>query len=443
MSGGIGSVGAGAGTGGAAGVDSTPDAGTARTATPSAPPAVLKSERFGGDATLLAVSRGERTLEVGAREKTAVKRLQLALIECGVSVGSAGADGAFGRGTQSGISAFQRGAGLTASGKLDAATLAALDAKVYAIDHPKGAATTAAALDAGRFKNDAVLSAIARGERTLARGAKGDDVQKLQLTLQGLGYALPRYGADKGFGAETESALKRFQRDQGLTQSGKLDRTTLLALDEAAAAKVKELVAVGTAPEEKPLRYRVVADLVGCRNYVIDIASEKPVAVYLTSPGTAEFPTRGNSFTLQGTRVMSPWTPPPSPWAEGLPVAPPGLENPMGILKLSFGAYAQYFHGIPKHEEKDLGKPASHGCLRMSTANVLEFHEKYAGPGTKVTLTRDAAESERLAQAAAAAGLEDRPITAGIEYVAPYFYDEMGKNQTPGRDGRVTIGGRG
>lgn len=115
----------------------------------------------------------------------------------------------------------------------------------------------------------------------------------------------------------------------------------------------------------------------------------------------------------------------------------------MGICKLGFGAYAQYFHGIPKHEERDLGRAASHGCLRMSGANVLEFHERYAGPGTKVTLVRDQAESDRLAAKVAATRIADRPITAGREYTAAYLYGEMGFNEKLGRDGRVTVGGRG
>ena len=79
----------------------------------------------------------------------------------------------------------------------------------------------------------------------------------------------------------------------------------------------------------------------------------------------------------------------------------------------------------------------------MSGANVLEFHERYAGPGTKVTLVRDRAESERLAARFAAAGVADRPISAGREYTAAYLYGEMGFNERLGRDGRIAVGGRG
>ena len=77
--------------------------------------------------------------------------------------------------------------------------------------------------------------------------------------------------------------------------------------------------------------------------------------------------------------MLSRWSPPPAAdWAKDLEPAPPGVDNPMGICKLSFGRYAQYFHGIPRNEEPDLGRPASHGCMRMSGANILELHQLHA-----------------------------------------------------------------
>ena len=45
---------------------------------------------------------------------------------------------------------------------------------------------------------------IALGSRLLKRGMEGSDVKALQELLMQLGYALPKYGADAKFGAETE-----------------------------------------------------------------------------------------------------------------------------------------------------------------------------------------------------------------------------------------------
>lgn len=66
---------------------------------------------------------------------------------------------------------------------------------------------------------------------TLKRGNKGEYVKQLQQKLISKGYPLPRYGADSDFGAETESAVKAFQRDHGLTGDGIVGPKTWAALD--------------------------------------------------------------------------------------------------------------------------------------------------------------------------------------------------------------------
>ena len=61
---------------------------------------------------------------------------------------------------------------------------------------------------------------------TLRRGDKGEKVAYLQKLLMDRGYALPKYGADGDFGAETEKAVKAFQRDWGMKEDGVVGEKT-------------------------------------------------------------------------------------------------------------------------------------------------------------------------------------------------------------------------
>lgn len=67
--------------------------------------------------------------------------------------------------------------------------------------------------------------------RTLKRGSKGEEVRKVQQMLLERGYKLPKYGADGDFGAETEKAVKQFQKDWGLKQDGIVGPETLKFLE--------------------------------------------------------------------------------------------------------------------------------------------------------------------------------------------------------------------
>lgn len=66
-------------------------------------------------------------------------------------------------------------------------------------------------------------------KRTLRRGSQGEDVRELQLDLNARGYDCGT--ADGVFGKNTESAVKSFQRDNGLTADGVVGRKTWAALE--------------------------------------------------------------------------------------------------------------------------------------------------------------------------------------------------------------------
>lgn len=76
---------------------------------------------------------------------------------------------------------------------------------------------------------------VALGSRLLKRDTNGADVKALQELLMQLGYGLPKFGADGKFGAETESAVKAFQQNEGLVPDGKYGDETHAALMAAVA----------------------------------------------------------------------------------------------------------------------------------------------------------------------------------------------------------------
>lgn len=55
---------------------------------------------------------------------------------------------------------------------------------------------------------------------TLKKGSKGEQVKTLQRLLKAMGYSVGLSGADGQFGKNTEKALIKFQKAEGLTQDG-------------------------------------------------------------------------------------------------------------------------------------------------------------------------------------------------------------------------------
>ena len=70
-------------------------------------------------------------------------------------------------------------------------------------------------------------------DEVLGVGDSGSAVEKLQKDLLKLGYKLPKYGADGGFGEETLDAVLEFQKDHKLEQDGLVGPATQAAIKKA------------------------------------------------------------------------------------------------------------------------------------------------------------------------------------------------------------------
>lgn len=120
------------------------------------------------------------------------------------------ADGVYGRTTSEAVLEYQARHGIPTSGIIDEETRDFLDKKRV-------------------YEDSSVL------------------VEKAQTRLVVLGYMDD--GMDGIFGTKTETALKKFQKDEKLPETGRFDDTTLNRLYEKAAAKVAENTSTETADE--------------------------------------------------------------------------------------------------------------------------------------------------------------------------------------------------
>ena len=187
--------------------------GTVPTATPTTPTAAAP----GGTTSLAGMT-------IGARGEN-VKVLQRALIAAGITV-RGGADGVFGPVTASALKTYQQSKGLSATGVLDDATVAALSLATAAPAAPAAPTTPAPA-----------PAATANPYEGMTVGARGDLVKELQRALMSTGIAL-RGGADGVFGNATKGALILFQKTNGTAQTGVLtaQEATTLGLGGAPAS---------------------------------------------------------------------------------------------------------------------------------------------------------------------------------------------------------------
>ena len=157
----------------------------------------------------------DETLKKGSKG-SAVKQLQQRLKQLGYYNNTI--DGDYGSSTVSAVKAFQKKNGLSQTGTADEKTLD----KIY----------STSAINAKDKVEDADTST------TLKRGSKGSEVKKLQQRLKDLGYYNSTVDGDYGSG--TVSAVKAFQKKNGLSQTGTADETTLTKVYSSSALGAKE-----------------------------------------------------------------------------------------------------------------------------------------------------------------------------------------------------------
>ena len=175
------------------------------------------------------LQRGLSVLRVGSTGSD-VSDLQARLTELGYYTGTI--DGKYSTGTQSAVTEFQSRNGLTADGIAGRAT----QDKLYSASaQPK---TVSA-------------SAVDSGYTLLKEGASGLEVRKLQGRLAELGYYAG--GVDGIYGSTTTSAVKAFQRANGLSGDGQAGSQTQTKLYSASAKYAASPVATANPDQTRTL----------------------------------------------------------------------------------------------------------------------------------------------------------------------------------------------
>jgi murein L,D-transpeptidase YcbB/YkuD len=146
--------------------------------------------------------------------------------------------------------------------------------------------------------------------------------------------------------------------------------------------------------------------------YRLDVRAGESTHSYRVAIGARRYPTPRGSFLLRSVELNPAWIPPPSDWARDRVPMPPGPRNPMGRAKLEF-LPTYYLHGTP--EPESVGSAASHGCVRMRNADVLELAARVLAWGreglddtTRVSWLADPVTQRRI--------VLDRPISLEVRY---------------------------
>lgn len=258
---------------------------------------------------------------------------------------------------------------------------------------------TRSSLRNDRFTGSEPLARVARGGAPLAT-ADREAVKAVQRALLDMAFFIPG-GADGGMGPGTAQALKNFQAAAGLPRTGKLDATTLAALDRHAPPAGKTAWDPGVAPTlvpdavvrdaqgrayqqaGKPMVARVVVAIGQHRAFHFDRAGDL-VKIYAVRTGRGNHPDGRGSATMPAVKKIDAkmggqalkdlgaklWD---APGAFGEQLLALSRIDPATGKATPFGYNGQELHGVPDNargEPTGVGQDFSHGCVGMANADI-------------------------------------------------------------------------
>lgn len=314
-----------------------------------------------------------------------VKRLQTRLMELGYYKGKI--SGNFLEGTQSAIKAFQEKNGEDATGVADVDTQTILfqgEDVVGKNDTPDAVATPAP--DSFLVDENAPQQVVATPEETvkytkrLARGSSGKLVKQLQTRLTELGYYTGPISGN--FLGKTATAVKALQTQNALEADGIVGELTWNMIFNDPGVVLPEHTPKPT-PEPTPVPFAITVDVANqvTTVYGRDENGEYTVVVreMLCSTGTKSAPSDPGDWVLNGRKTkwcyFPKWGGHARYWTRiNSSIAFHSvIYNTVNTMDLSVSSY------------KNLGKRASHGCIRLTVADAKWIYDN-VGEGTVVSI---------------------------------------------------------
>ena len=205
-------------------------------------------------------------------------------------------------------------------------------------------------------------------ERIASRQAREPVDAALNMTLTSV--SVSRSKAGRRFAARDALVARRMRRLTSSTDDRKLRAKTV---------KVPAKVNADTVWDSQPVAVTVSRDAKQARFF----RRGKLVKTYTVAVGTAEYPTPTGRYVVQTMQKNPAWSVPQSEWAGSLAgqTIPGGdPRNPLVARWIGINGSVG-FHGTAS--SGSLGTAASHGCIRMSPADVIDLFER-VNTGTPV-----------------------------------------------------------
>lgn len=347
------------------------------------------------DADTLDIIYGEcyRPLEFGDQGED-VKLLQQRLTEMGYY--SDQISGKYLNNTRAGVETFQGEFGLMVTGKADVETQQILYSDIQRpTPSPSPAPSPTPTL--GPHQDFPGI---------IQYGSTGNNVQKVQQRLMDLGF-FEFYKTTQGYYRNSQAAVQEFQYYNGLEVTGVVDEKTWNALfnDETvvpASGQPKPT------PEPTPVPYTIEVDVNNqiTKVWAYDAETQDYTTLYkafLCSTGTKSSPSELGSFVLTERRARWCYF---SKWGGTKAQYWTKINEDIAFHSL---IYADYDEMTLKTSSFDnLGKRASHGCIRLTVADARWIYEN-CFEGTVVTIHEDGKSDPEL-KAAIQPGKLDKSV---------------------------------